>query len=386
MLRNIRSTWPSTLSLSPDWIRNEQKVEHALQSEVEAAKQQRLDNGKRNMMRGGRAAAKWLNGHTSVASPSLLYDKGRQSVATRGVNDSLHQLESFWSSIWFRQNKIDEEFALQQWCRQGHHSPLDVVDITPQDLWQAASRTAGSSAGPNGWSGDEVSAWPRRTWGRYATVAVGSFVKFGLKLGNMVDRSIFPKTFPPRVVLCMCQTCAQCVQSVLWRVVASSITRQANILRWLQQILPLESHGGNPGRGIDTALSSLEDAFHRKKGILVTLDYSKCFDMVSPSLALKCLEAVGFPPVWCQMLAHVCIQQFAALDSFSPMALKILLPAALRDFCVQEQHVGLSQAVFLDDRTYVAVNAAQARRVYLNCAWWSNLRLPLVSAINTLNW
>jgi hypothetical protein len=73
-------------------------------------------------------------------------------------------------------------------------------------------------------------------------------------------------------------------------------------------------------------------------------------------------------------------------DSFSPMALKILLSAALRDFCVQEQHVGLSQAVFLDDRTYVAVNAAQARRVYLNCAWWSNLRLSLVSAINTLNW
>ena len=23
LLRNIRSTWPSTLSLSPDWIRNE---------------------------------------------------------------------------------------------------------------------------------------------------------------------------------------------------------------------------------------------------------------------------------------------------------------------------------------------------------------------------
>eukprot|EP00435_Cladocopium_sp_Y103_P032433 s2439_g8.t1 len=38
---------------------------------------------------------------------------------------------------------------------------------------------------------------------------------------------------------------------------------------------------------------------------------------------------------------------------------------------LQERLEGLSHAALLDDRTFVASNATQARRVFLNWCWWS---------------
>ena len=300
-----------------------------MQAVAEFAKQQRLDTWKRNMLKGGREATKWLNNHANVVSPSLLYDSGGRRVSTYGPNDSLEQLKGFWDSIRYRYSNVALDFALQQWQREGRRSQLDSFNINAQDLWMSARKSSGSSAGPDGWTGNEVAAWPLRAWQVYAKL-----------LARWQARRQWPEAWKHvRQVHLPKEMSAEdggavhfsnmrpiCVQSILWRVVASSITRHANVTRWLQQVLPHEAHGGIPGRGIDTAVSSLEEAFQKRSSILVTMDYSKCFDMVAPRLALKTLEAAGFPDVWFAMLSHVWLDQHRWLQlgqNFLPQALQL---------------------------------------------------------------
>ena len=99
------------------------------------------------------------------------------------------------------------------------------------------------------------------------------------------------------------------VQSVLWRVVASTIARSEPVIQWLLQVAPPEAHGAIPGGGVDTALAALEDDFHRKKGVWATFDYTKAYDMVSPEFAIQCLAAAGWPSAWAEILGHVCFSQ-----------------------------------------------------------------------------
>lgn len=151
------------------------------------------------------------------------------------------------------------------------------------------------------------------------------------------------------------------MQSVLWRVVASTTTRSEPVTQWLLQVVPPEAHWALPGRGVDTALAALEDEFHRKTGILITLDCTKAFDMVSPKFAIECLVAAGLPPVWAEMLGHVWLSQQRWLqwgsdnlpacgnvsqsmsqgDSFSPLTLNVLLSALA---CMSRPHHGHGQA------------------------------------------
>lgn len=115
--------------------------------------------------------------------------------------------------------------------------------------------------------------------------------------------------------------------------------------------------------------------------------------MVAPRLALKTLEAAGFPDVWFAMLSHVWLDQHRWLqlgqnflpqasivseslpqgDAFPPLTLNVLLSSPVRDVAMQEQHTNFAQAVSLDDRTYVAVNPSQGRRVFLTWEWWSKV-------------
>jgi len=114
---------------------------------------------------------------------------------------------------------------------------------------------------------------------------------------------------------------------------------------------------------------------------------------VAPELAIGCLTAAGWPSVWAEMLGHVWLGQKHWLqwgshtlpqcanvsqsmpqgDSFSPLALNVVLSAPVRAMTLQERAEGFSQAAFLDDRTFVASTATQARRVFVNWCWWSRI-------------
>ena len=176
----------------------------------------------------------------------LLYDSGGRRVSTYGPNDSLEQLKGFWDSIWYRYSNVALDFALQQWQREGRRSQLDSFNINAQDLWMSARKSSGSSAGPDGWTGNEVAAWPLRAWQVYAKL-----------LARWQARRQWPEAWKHVRQVHLPKMSAEdggavhfsnmrpiCVQSILWRVVASSITRHANVTRWLQQVLPPEAHGG----------------------------------------------------------------------------------------------------------------------------------------------
>ena len=347
-------------------------------------------------MAGGRKATLWLNKDKNAVATSLVYEENGERKQTQGPNDSLVKLQTFWSTIWQREPISSVDSAVQQWTEYSRTVPLQLFTLNARDLYQSAQRCAGSSAGPCGWTGSEVAAWPLKAWEIYAILLQRwEHRQQWPQAWSHMRQVHIPKESAAKIDGCYPVSDLRpiCVQSILWRVTASAMTRSATMTDWLLRVLPQQSHGGIAQRGVDTAIASLENRFHANKGILVTMDYTKCFDMVDPQLAVQVLEAAGFPSTWANMLRHVWASQHRWLqlgkdslatpvsveqsmpqgDAFSPLALNVLLSAPVRAVVQQETCMGLSHAIFLDDRTYVATNAAQARRVYDTWIHWSQV-------------
>eukprot|EP00434_Breviolum_minutum_P040197 symbB.v1.2.035714.t1/scaffold4845.1/size35134/2 len=396
LLSNIRRTWPKGTAMSFDWNTNEETIRAVLQNEVDRLRDRRLQTWKKEVMAGGRKATLWLDKDKNAVATSLVYEENGERKQTQGPNDSLVKLQTFWSTIWQREPISLVDNAVQQWTEHGRTVPLQLFTLNARDLYQSAQRCAGSSAGPCGWTGSEVAAWPLKAWEIYAILLQRWEHRQQWPQAWGHTRQVhIPKESAEKIDGCYPVSDLRpiCVQSILWRVTASAMTRSATMTDWLLQVLPQQSHGGIAQRGVDTAIASLENGFHANKGILVTMDYTKCFDMVDPQLAVQVLEAAGFPSTWANMLRHVWANQHRWLqlgkdslatpvsvvqsmpqgDAFSPLALNVLLSAPVRAVVQQESGMGLNHAIFLDDRTYVATNAAQARRVYDTWIHWSQV-------------
>lgn len=119
-------------------------------------------------MAGGRKATLWLNKDKNAVATSLVYEENGERKQTQGPNDSLVKLQTFWSTIWQREPISSVDSAVQQWTEYGRTVPLQLFTLNARDLYQSAQRCAGSSAGPCGWTGSEVAAWPLKAWEIYA--------------------------------------------------------------------------------------------------------------------------------------------------------------------------------------------------------------------------
>ena len=166
-----------------------------------------------------------------------------------------------------------------------------------------------------------------------------------------------------------------------YRVVVGAWTARQCVRDWLPVACPDSFHGGIKGRDAWQALRHLEAAWDNE-AILVSFDFEKCFDWVTPKFALDNLERHGCPAAllkvvswtwmeqhrWIQLGRYVHPEVQRVTQSLpqgcpaSPMALIALL---LGPVATLQQRMGdsLCQSIFLDDRAAVVRTANDAEDV-----------------------
>ena len=186
------------------------------------------------------------------------------------------------------------------------------VPFTAHELAQQAKRMQSSSAGLDGWAGDELACWPTSAWSQYASLANSWFEKGQFPAAWCQLRQVhLPKENVQYKEHCPVDKLRPIViESALWRVLASAWVRRAETQKWVQAWAPFEAFGGIPERSVEDALAKFHTEFKQPStSAVVSLDLAKCFDHVSVPVALKCLQKLGMPEPMIFACQHVWGQQ-----------------------------------------------------------------------------
>ena len=172
------------------------------------------------------------------------------------------------------------------------------VPFTAHEMAQQAKLMQPSSAGLDGWAGDELACWPTSAWSQYASLANSWFEKGQFPAAWRQLRQVhLPKENVQYKEHCPVDKLRPIViETALWRVLASAWVRRDEIQKWVQAWAPFEAFGGIAERSVEDALAKFHTEFMQPSAsAVVSLDLAKCFDHVSVPLALKCLQKLGMP-------------------------------------------------------------------------------------------
>ena len=275
-----------------------------LESFLRQEKIARLQKWRQHIRSDPKAAAKWVRREHHVPVTSVYEDTFEQGRPSSNNQKSLEAIRKFWEGIWHRQGP-DLDRATQAWQQ---HMPAEPEqpwnDITPQELQIQAAQQRGKAPGPDGWSGDELSFWPAQAWivfaaltnrwlNREETPNVWASVRqVHIQKPEAVLRSdgaLHAKHLRPIAIQC-----------ILWRIIASSWTCRSDTRQWVQRWAHPSAQGGVAGRSVGQAIDILLQEFAKKDKVLVSLDYSKCFDHVDPKIGIRCLVHLGCPRQNCR--------------------------------------------------------------------------------------
>ena len=121
---------------------------------------------------------KWVK-DSGIACPIQVKDEQTGRFASHPA-DVVEVLRQFWSRIWYRA-EVSVETAFNAWSAVIGPSDLPEevpwVPFTAHELAQQAKRMQSSSAGLDGWAGDELACWPTSAWSQYASLANSWFEK-----------------------------------------------------------------------------------------------------------------------------------------------------------------------------------------------------------------
>ena len=289
------------------------EIEKWAETEVmQVVKQDRLTKiqaWKNDMRTDMNKARKWISKQNSLPVTSVHEPKHRNDEASRSNQESLTAIHTFWQHIWERQMPPVNE-AFEKW--QQHTPALPEMQWRPlsaEELHTNAKRQKGSAAGPDGLTGTEISQLPLRAWEILSEL-----------LQRWTFRKEIPKVWQSTRQVHLQKPDAKLrtqdgaisakdmrpisIQCTMWRVIASSWTRRTSIRTWISSWVHPTACGGVPNRGVAKAVDVLFQKFE-KGGILLSLDYQKCFDTINPALGLQCLRHLGCPQQMLNMLSTV---------------------------------------------------------------------------------
>ena len=330
-------------------------------------------------------AGQWVKRSNTLPVTSVHETTYKEGAATSSNQESLEAIVQYWETIWNRERPpVEEAFAF--WS-QGlpARPPLAWTQPTAQELYSQALRLKGSAAGPDGLSGTEIAQLPLKTWEIFSDLLL-----------RWTNRSELPEVWSSTRQVHLQKPGAALrsdgaisakdmrpisIQSVIWRTVASAWTRRQSTRTWIKSWAHPTACGGLQGTGVAQAVDILYQAFE-KGGVLLSLDYQKCFDSVDPTLGLQCLQHMGCPQTLLYMLQHVWRQKrwltyngeflpqavdvHSSLpqgDAISPLTLLALMSGLTR-LVLQQEHPRIPLVTYLDDRNMVAQNPAHAARLW----------------------
>jgi hypothetical protein len=353
----------------------------------------------RERMQDDRAAYRWLRRVPQAPTHRIRKD---DAVATC-MDEAFALVREHWREIWRRDVQVDmaavrdalgEEVPEQQW---GDFFDEQCEDDMAKHVLAEMRRKRGSSAGLDGWSGDEVGDMP--------LVVAKAFLHF---MRRCLHAGRAPATWTQIRQVQLRKPGAQddadgclmvkdlrpvSIMSVWWRVFTSAVVRSASCRSWVDQWAPHAFYGGRPGIGaMDALLPLVEHAVEER--YLGTVDLSAAFDYVDPRRVGEVFHHLGMPRLVAELVVQVWSSQrrLITMGSFSDVGLEIVrtsmpqgdalsvlgmlawLVAPVRD--IQRRFPTIEQVVYVDDRSWAARGAEESREVEQAWAEWS-MRLGL---------
>ena len=187
-------------------------------------------------------------------------------------------------------------------------SPMVVAPIGAEALRARVAAKRHSTHGLDGWSPYELGLLPLQLWQMLADLLLlveesGQWPE-SLMFGY---HTAMPKA-SKKLDICKVQCRLLFVLPVVVR--AWSGIRASQVTQWMASWMPASLHGGIPGRSTATATSPIaatfaELALGKKPCCGISLDYSDCFDRISPSTGVGLLTAWGLDMQVSQALLHV---------------------------------------------------------------------------------
>ena len=358
----VQRSWPRALGpleLNDGVVHLLDTVAEALAATQHRKTREDVSRWQRQMAERGKAATRWLKGKQIPALRIAPHDwRPEDAIPPLSVSDSLINLRNFWRTIWVRQG-CDHAAAVARWRlfgRRARFSGCPSSLLSPEALQRAAQQKDHGAAGPDGWSGSEISSWPRDAWQVYAQLLHrwmkrASFPSSCQQLRQAhIPKDSFAPSADHQVKADELRPIA--VLSILWRVVSSAVARHAHTQEWVSQVVESAQYGGIHARHLHQGLGQLATPF-QSGAVITALDLQKCFDYVEPRLVCAVLREAGFPSSLLAALEHVWTQErfievggyvspssehvSAAMpqgDALAPLALNILLSAPSRDLAV----------------------------------------------------
>ena len=375
--RNFQS-----LQAVADW------TELELRTHVKNAQLENLQRWRAQMRSSVQEAGRWVKKTTSLPVTSVFEPAYKHGKASSSNQETLQAVQCFWQSIWTRE-KPDVQEAFDFW-RGGVEPPvpLEWEPLSAAELQEQAKRQHGKASGCDGWQGSEVSSWPSHAFAILAELVERWFARgemptvFRNVRQCLLQKPNF-KAREPDQALAASSLRPLAIQSVVWRLIASAWTRRSSTRAWVQSWAHRTAFGGLQGTGVSKAIDKLLQVFEKPEGgVLVTLDFAKCFDTINPLLGQKCLRFLGCPQqilsaldmVWNQR-RWLCFQdeclpepQLVSSsvpqgDAISPLTLLALM-TGLTGKVLQHEQVPHTLVTYLDDRNFVVKQPEDAAQIW----------------------
>eukprot|EP00438_Fugacium_kawagutii_P024002 Skav207430 [mRNA] locus=scaffold1798:50686:54459:+ [translate_table: standard] len=341
---------------------------------------QRLQAWKAKMNKADvRSVSKWLHSKENPMTNVNLVANGQ--VADSNVSAAA-MLFDHWQHVWHNQPVLNVPQAATELAQHfpAHGTPQPW---SPPDLatFSKALLNSRGAAGTDSWSGDETKFLPvevvqhvyQLTLRWHAASQVPSNFAFGRQCNLPKTHKIVQGCLP------VSQTRPITVLSIWWRAYASAWCQTPQFAQFAQA-LPPEIAGVAQHEGCEEAACFLQQQFNVRRGILMSLDFSQCYDRMQIPLVTNFLQQVGWPPpliahmqsVWrcCRFLefdGHVHPQSLISLGvpqgcPLAPLALACLMCSAHNSVNAQLQsQFGYTLAetqqadvrIYMDDRSWV---------------------------------
>ena len=370
--------WSLADKLWPNQLTNNTTLGHLLRQTLtevpaEQANRRRIDNDNlqrrlthwREKMGSGQTKniSKWLqhkenpHNNVSITRNGQTFDNNVQAA------DAIHK---HWQQIWEDQTELDpaatatammESFGDLQQQQQLDWQPPDFATFA-QALWKA-----NGAAGCDSWSSQETTHMPleavrhlhKLTLRWHEAHKVPTTLTYG-------RQATLPKTHKISQGLLAAQdTRPITVLSIYWRAWASAWTQTA-ACREFASLLPKEIVGVHGHAGCEEATTYLQQQFTARKGVIVTLDYSQCYDRLQVDVATQFLQQLGWPEALVSQLQQVwkttqCPIAPICLSSVMASGMRAVDALMVSNF---GHSVPNSQAantrIYMDDRSFVDSN------------------------------
>ena len=124
----------------------------------------RLRNWRSRLRASDTEIFRWLRTQQEPPTRCIFNDaEGPDQPASQDLAEALENLEGYWQQIWSRPRQAEERSAqeyLQEFA-DPRQSPEVWGPVPFECIRQSIRKQRAKAAGCDGWSGDEITAWPR---------------------------------------------------------------------------------------------------------------------------------------------------------------------------------------------------------------------------------